>query len=143
MMLDVKVDTRSAITQLEKLTSDRYVEGKRRGFEAMAKIVREKARASDMFKDKTGTLRARWKIARKKRKNRDGTEEIEMLLRNTAPHAHLIIYGRKARNNGPKSKPRPFIQKAAAETQKEQLAAAARAMLGFLKEVERENPRRG
>ena len=141
-MLEVKVNTKAAITQLEKLTNERYTEGKRRGFEAMAKIVREKARATDMFKDKTGTLRARWRIARKRRRNRDGTTEIEMLLRNTAPHAHLIIYGRKARNNGPKSKPRPFIQKAAAETGREQLAAAGRAMLDFLKEIEGENPRR-
>ena len=141
-MMEVKVETRGAFKQIEKLTGPAYTEGKFRGFKAMAEVVRDRAAQTKMFEDKTGTLRKRWRIRKKKFRNRDGTMEFQAHLRNVAPHAHLIIYGRRQRGTGPKSKPRPFIKAAARETGPAQLKAAGKAMLGFLKEVERENPGR-
>lgn len=139
-MLEVRVrGVDEAIRALEKFEGPAYAEGKYKGFRAMAEITRDRAKLTDMFKDKTGKLRRSFRILKKKRRNRDGTEEFEAHLRNTAPHAHLIIYGRRARGTGKKSEPRPFIQKAAAETRNEQLRAAGKAMWDFIGEVAREN----
>ena len=141
-MLEIKIDTRSAIKQLEKLTGPEYTKGKYEGFKAMAGIVRDRAKQTTMFDDKTGILRSRWRINKKTRRNRDGTTESMAVLKNTAPHAHLIIYGRKQRGTGKKSKPRPFIQRAAQESGIEQMHAAGRAMTDFLSKLALSNPHR-
>ena len=138
-MLEVRFRADDAVRALEKLTGPQYREGKYRGFKAMAEITRDRAKMTTMFKDKTGTLRKRWRIQKKRRRNRDGTEESIAHLRNTAPHAHLIIYGRRARGTGTKSKPRPFIQQAARDSRPEQLRAAGREMWKFIKSVSAAN----
>ena len=139
-MIGVEFDSRSAIKQLEKLTGPAYDKGKYAGFRGMAEVVRDRAKMTTMFKDKTGILRSRWRIAQKRRRNRDGTMEITAELRNTAPHAHLIIFGRRQRGVGKKSTPRPFIQQAARNSLPEQTEAAGRAMTAFLKKVASQNP---
>ena len=113
-MTTVDIDTRAFELELGKFIDENA--------QAIAGQISADAKATTLFKDKTGALRKKIRVRKSKY---DGGGYIVIAA---APHAHLVEYGHALVKNGKtigRVAPRPFLRKA-----KDQNIEAARRAFG-------------
>lgn len=106
MIVSAKVATVGLDEALTKLLKD-IEGGVDKGLDKIAVNIRDEAKASSHFADKTGRLRR----SVKKEKTQDG-----YVVKATAPHAHLVEFGHGlvawGHPTGKRVPPHPFMRKA-------------------------------
>lgn len=112
----VNLEAAQAIRSLEKFGDRIRRSGMRRAFRAAAKEAAAATRATNLFSDKTGKLRASIGVKQVK-----GTVRLVA----DAPHAHLVERG----HGGPHpAKAHPFIEGGVHSSRERQLEAGAKAL---------------
>ena len=123
-------EVKRALAAMEKLGDFVFKNGLRAGRVAAARVVRDAAKKSVHFRDKTKTLRRSIKVQNSKRYTR---------VYANAPHAYVVEFGQ----DGPTpSFPRLFMDHAARGTVPQQLDAAAAALARIVKRAHKPSGRR-
>ena len=123
-------DVRRALKAMEKLGDLVFRNGLRAGRVAAARVVRDAAKKSALFRDRTRNLRRSIKVKNTKRVTR---------VYANAPHAYVVERGQ----SGPHpSAPHPFMETAARGTTRQQLEAAAVAVARIAKAAHKPSGRR-
>ena len=112
-MMDMRITTLSAMKALDNAGGRKLTNALRAGYAAAARVVRDRAKATRAFKDRTGTTRKSWKVSQSSRPYNHAK------LRNTAPYSRWLE--KEPRNLA-------FIEKAARATGTEQLNAVGKAV---------------
>lgn len=123
-------EVKRALAAMEKLGDLVFKNGLRAGRVAAARVVRDAAKKSVIFRDRTKNLRKSIKVQNSKRYTR---------VYANAPHAYVVERGQ----DGPTpSWPRPFMEHAARGTVPQQLDAAAQALARIVKRAHKTTGRR-
>ena len=120
MMIGGRIETRRAVRALEKAGGPALADALRKGYAAAGRIVRDHAKATTKFKDRTGAARKSWKVQQMKKPY------------NQARLINTAFYTRWLEKNPHNYE---FLTDAAKTTGSEQLNAAAKAVRAFLKKL--------
>lgn len=112
----------------------------RAGAHAVAQVIRDEARTTSLFRDKTRKLRRSIRAVRRKvrisRRLRSTFSVVLAGARRGAVHAVFVAYG-KTNRDGSKSRPRNFLNEAAANVSRSSMYLAfRRAAVTKYKELE-------
>ena len=113
MKIDFKSDAIKAMVALDRAGGDALTTALRMGYAAAARVVRDRAKLTTAFKDRTGTARKSWRVSQ----NRKPFNHAKVV--NTAYYAMFLE--RAPANTG-------FLTKAAESTGPEQLDAVRKAV---------------
>ena len=120
MKIDFKADAIRAMVALDRVGGDALTTALRMGYASAARVIRDKAKLTTAFKDRTGTARRSWRISQ----NRKPFNHAKVA--NKAFYAMFLE--RAPLNSG-------FLTRAAETTGPEQLNAVHKAVLRHLKRL--------
>ena len=120
MKFDLNSDFGRALRSLDKAGGTRLTAALRAGYASAARIIRDRAKVTTAFSDRTGTARKSWRISQNQRPYNHAK------VVNTSFYA--LFLERKPLDSG-------FMTKAAESTGPEQLGAVKKAVLRHLEKL--------
>ena len=120
MKMQTRMRAVTALKALDRAGGTRLSNALRIGYAAAARVIRDRAKETTQFKDKTGLTRKSWKVSQKSRPFNHAK------LTNTSPHA--VYLEMKPFEAG-------FMERAARSTGPEQVKAVRKALARHLKKV--------
>ena len=122
-------DLGMALRALDRAGGDRLTRALRMGYAAAARVVRDRAKQTTAFKDRTGTARKSWRVSQSSRPfNHAKVVNTATTMVNGRAFPYALFLERKPLESG-------FMERAARATGKEQLDAVRKAVLRHLRKL--------